>query len=316
MKSTRSSREWWAATISHNRPRKCPMGVSVVVAEHVHGGPSTGGVPVEWILGAPFLLAATVYLIAALNGRSRKAWPWYRSVFWCVGMTGAASGFVGPLATAAHESFTAHMATHLLVGMVAPLLLVLAAPMTLALRTMNVAPARRLTRLLRSGFGRFLTNPVVAAFLNVGGLWALYLTPLYELMQQVMLVHLLVMMHVLIAGYLFTVSLIAVDPSPHRAGLTVRGIVLVVSIAAHGVLAKILYAYPPPGVAPADAGYGARLMFYGGDAVDVVLIVLLCAEWYRVTGRLLRTLDRGTRHRSGAPLVAGEPGRLDEGNRR
>ncbi len=255
----------------------------------MHGGPSTGGVPVDWILVAPFLLAAIAYLAAALSGTRRRAWPWYRSTFWVLGLAAAAAGFVGPVATAAHEGFTAHMGAHLLVGMVAPLLLVLAAPMTLALRTMSVVPARRLSRLLRSPIGRLLTQPVVAAFLNVGGLWVLYLTPLYELMTQVLLVHLLVMVHFLVAGYLYTVSLVSVDPSPHRASFTLRAVVLVVSLAAHGVLAKLLFAYPLPGVTPADAHAGAQLMFYGGDTVDFVIIVLLCAEWYRATGRRLQT---------------------------
>lgn len=262
--------------------------MTVGVDGHLHGGGDTSGVVLDGVLAAPFLLAALVYVVAAIaGGRRGRPWPRHRSVLWIVGVAAAAAGFVGPLATAAHESFTAHMGAHLLVGMVAPLLLVLAAPMTLTLRTMSVVPARRLSRMLRSPLGRGLTHPVVAALLNVGGMWFVYLTPLYPLMQQVMLVHLLVMLHFLVAGCLYTVSLVAIDPSPHRAGFVLRGGVLVGSLAAHGVLAKLLYAYPPAGVAPADAHAGAQLMFYGGDAVDFALIVLLCAEWYRVTGRRL-----------------------------
>lgn len=257
-----------------------------MAGEHVHGG--ADGIAVSWILAAPFLMAAVVYVAAAVRASRRgRAWPWYRSILWIGGLSAAASGFIGPLASAAHDSFTAHMGAHLLVGMVAPLLLVLAAPVTLALRSMSVVPARRVSRMLRSPLMRVLTDPPVAALLNVGGMWVLYLTPLYGLMQQVMLVHGAVMLHFLLAGYLYTASLVAVDPSPHRAGFALRSIVLVLSLAAHGVLAKLLYAYPPPGVAVADARAGAQLMFYGGDLVDVLLIVLLCADWYRVTGRRL-----------------------------
>lgn len=261
------------------------------ICEHVQDG-GAGGIAADWVLVVPFLLAAVAYIAALAIGESRRgrSWPWYRTFLWITGLTAAASGFIGPLSSAAHDSFTAHMGAHLLVGMVAPLLLVLAAPITLALRTMSVAPARRLGWLLRSPLGQLLTHPIVAALLNVGGMWVLYLTPLYELMQQVMLVHLLVMLHFLLAGYLYTVSLVSVDPSPHRAGFALRMIVLVVSVAAHGVLAKLLYADPLPGVTAADAHTGAQLMFYGGDAVDVVLIVLLCAQWYRVTGRKLHTV--------------------------
>lgn len=261
---------------------------TAVIAAHLHESGS-GASSADLVLVMPFLLAIVVYVAAVLvHRRSGRAWPWHRTVLWIAGIAAAAGGFVGPLAAASHGSFTAHMGAHLLVGMVAPLLLAMAAPVTLALRTMSLVPARRLSRLLRSPLGRALTHPVVAAVLNVGGMWALYLSPLYDLMQQVVLVHWLVMLHFLAAGYLYTVSLVAIDPSPHKARFTVRASVLVISLAAHGVLAKLLYASPPPGVSADDAQAGAQLMFSGGDAVDFVIIVLLCAEWYRATGRRLR----------------------------
>ena len=260
-----------------------------MVQAHVHNTDSSGVSP-DLLLAAPFLVALILYVVAAISDRRHgRRWPWYRTVSWVSGVTIAAAGFIGPVASVAHDSFTAHMGAHLLVGMVAPLLLVLAAPMTLALRTMSILPARRLSRMLRSPLARIFTNPIVAAVLNVGGMWVLYLTPLYQAMQHVVLVHLLVMLHFLLAGYLYTVALVPIDPSPHKAGFTVRAVVLVVSLAAHGVLAKMLYAHPPAGASTADAHTGAQLMFYGGDAVDLVLIVLLCAEWYRVTGRRLQT---------------------------
>lgn len=245
----------------------------------------------ELILAVPALAAVIVYLSATvLEERRGRRWPWHRSVCWIAGTMCAAAGFVGPLASASHDSFVAHMAAHLLVGMVAPLLLVLAAPVTLALRALSVDPARRLSRLLRSPIAHVFTHPVVAAVLNVGGMWALYLTPLYDLMQRDMLVHWLVMLHFVIAGHLYTVALVGIDPAPHRPGFVLRAAVLVVSLAGHGVLTKLLYADPLPGVPPAEAHAGAELMFYGGDAVEFIIIVLLCAEWYRVTGRQLRSV--------------------------
>lgn len=261
-------------------------GAGLWVQAHVHGTGSANEVGSALVLAVPFLAAAVVYVAAMASSRRRgRPWPWYRAVFWVAGMAAAAAGFIGPLATTAHTSFAAHMGAHLLVGMVAPLLLVLGAPVTLALRALDVGPARRVSWMLRSPLVRVLTTPIVAAVLNVGALWVLYLTPMYDLMQDVMLVHWLVMLHFLLAGYLYTVSLVAIDPSPHKSGFVVRASVLAISLAAHGVLAKLLYANPPPGVNVADAHAGAQLMFYGGDAVDFVLIALLCAEWYRTTGR-------------------------------
>jgi putative membrane protein len=247
--------------------------------DHTSG---SGGVSVDVILALPFALALIIYACGVVIQRRRgSAWPWYRSIFWALGVSAAAAGFVGPLAAAAHESFVAHMWAHLLVGMAAPLLLVLAAPVTLALRTLDVVPARRLARMLSSRPARIATAPVVAAVLNIGGMWVLYSTPLYDAMRQDVLLHLVVMTHFLLAGYLFTVAIIPIDPAPHRAGFPLRMAVLVLALAAHGILAKKIYADPPAGVSAPDAHAGAMLMYYAGDLIDAAIITVLCALWYR-----------------------------------
>jgi putative membrane protein len=204
-------------------------------------------------------------------------------VLWCAGLASAGAGMVGPVAIAAHSSFTAHMVGHVLVGMAAPLLLVLAAPVTLALRALPVPWARLLSRALRAHFVRFLTHPVIAATLNMGGLWLLYTTDLYQLMHSSALFYALVHAHILLTGYIFTASLVGVDPSPHPASMLLRSVVLVTFITTHSVLAKWLYASPPSEISPSDAHAGAQLMYYGGDIVDVTLIVLLFAGWYRAS---------------------------------
>jgi len=163
---------------------------------------------------------------------------------------------------------------------VAPVLLCRAAPVTLLLRALPAAGARRVTRLLGWRPVRVVTHPLVAAALDAGGLWLLYATDLYPRMHASPVVHLAVHAHVLVAGYLFTASVVGVDPDPHRPSLRVRLLVLVLFTAAHAVLAKWLYAHPPDGVAVDDAERGSQLMYYGGDAVHLVLFVLLLRVWY------------------------------------
>lgn len=92
-------------------------------------------------------------------------------------------GLLRPVASAAHSSFTAHMLGHLLLGMIAPLMLVHSAPVTLALRALPVQAARVLSRVLRSPGARVLTHPVVAGMLNAGGLWLIYATDLFQVMH-------------------------------------------------------------------------------------------------------------------------------------
>jgi putative membrane protein len=132
---------------------------------------------------------------------------------------------------------------------------------------------------------RFVSHPIAAAVLSVGGMWLIYATPLFAVSQQSLVVHLLVMTHMLLAGYLFTASLISLDPSPHRASFGMRIGVLVLALAAHAVLAKTLYADGLSGVGLADVRAGAMLMYYAGDVIDAAIAIVLCAQWYRASGR-------------------------------
>lgn len=256
---------------------------------HGTGPPDTPGMAdgLGWAVadGAVVLLlagAAVGYAVALRASSARSPWPAGRTLCWYAGLGCVGAALLGPVAEAARGSFTAHMLGHLLLGMIGPLLLVMSAPVTLALRALPATAARSLTRLLRGRFVRVLTHPVVAAALNAGGLWLLYTTPLYPLMHGSVLAHSLVHAHVLLAGYLFAAAMVGPDPDPHRASMPVRSAVLIAFIAAHSVLAKWLYAHPPAGVGRADGEAGAQLMYYGGDTVDVVLIVLLFSRWYAV----------------------------------
>lgn len=259
-----------------------------MIQEHHHHQPhvTTAWVNLE-ILSALVLVAVAVcYAVAVVRVRATGSWPVWRSVLWFSGLGCLGVGLVGPFARVATMGFTEHMIVHLLIGMIGPLLLVLAAPITLALRVLPTSGARLLARGLRSMPVRVVSHPVSAAILNAGGLWLLYTTSLYHLMHGSIPIHVLVHLHVVLAGLVFTAAIVSPDPNPHRAGFLMRAVVMVVFIAAHSVLAKWLYAYPPAGVDPGDARVGAQLMYYGGDIVDVLLLVLLFAGWYGGNNRV------------------------------
>jgi putative membrane protein len=242
------------------------------------------GIILQLLVALPFLLALIIYSLAVITSSLRhKQWPLYRTVFGVFGVLCAAAAVVGPLGNRAHTDFTAHMLGHLLLGMIAPLLIVLAAPMTLFLRTLNVISARRLSRVLRSWPARIGSDPLVASCLNIGGLWVLYATDLYVLMQQNIFLHMGVHTHIFFAGYLFTVSMIYFDPTPHRTSFFYRSIVLVIALAGHGILSKYIYAHPPSSVPVAQAETGGMLMYYGGDAINLILICIFCYQWFRAT---------------------------------
>lgn len=224
-----------------------------------------------------FILISAPYMIAA---EAREKWPVRRSIYWLIGAGCIAFSITGSLANEAHHNFVAHMTVHLLLGMAAPLFLVLAKPVTLLLRILPVKTARGLMKLSKTRYARFMGHPVTASVLNIGGLWILYTTDLYMAMHMSMAVHYIVHLHIFLAGYLFTHVLLSIDFNPHRASWLFRSAALVLSIAAHNILAKWLYANPPHMTTAEQAEIGAQWMYYGGGVIELIIITLLCYEWY------------------------------------
>jgi putative membrane protein len=211
----------------------------------------------------------------------------WRTASWLGGC--AALGLsVSPLLPADGGPVT-EMTRHLLLGMVAPLGLVLAAPVTLLLRSSGARVRRIVGRLLRSALLRVVSHPVVAASLSTGGLYLVMLTPLAEMAHERPWLHLAVHFHYLAAGYLFTWSIAGPDPAPHRPGLATRLGVLLVTMAAHAFLAKHLYAQ----ATSQEFRAAAQLMYYGGDLVELLLATALFHSWYRRRSRRNDLIRRG-----------------------
>lgn len=229
-----------------------------------------------------FSMLLIMYISAVVrSNRHYKTWPHFRIACFIIGICCALIAVVGPLANRAMTDFTAHMVSHLLLGMLAPILFCIASPMTLLLRAVSIPLARRFTKILRSRPLSFITHPIVATILNIGGLWLLYGTNLYSLMHSNSLLHLIVHLHVLIAGYVFTISIIYMDSVFHRKSFLYRAIVFIIALAGHGILSKYIYAHPPQGVPLQQAEYGSIIMYYGGDIIDAIIIFILCWQWYK-----------------------------------
>ncbi|MCR1287414.1 cytochrome c oxidase assembly protein [Shouchella clausii] len=248
----------------------------------------------EWffaqlLLTLPFVGAFVLYVVAVLlSYRTRKPWPLYRTLIWIAGCFAAYLAVAGPIAEKAHTDFAFHMIGHLLLGMLAPLLMALAAPVTLLVRTLPVPMAKGVSQLLRSKIPQVIADPSVASLLNIGALWLLYTTSLFAFMHAHPFLYFLIHIHVFLAGYMFTISMIYIDPVSHRKPFLYRAIVLVIALAGHGILSKWIYANPPVGVAPEQAQTGAMLMYYGGDAIDLLLLFIFCFQWYKATRRSAR----------------------------
>src|SRR5690606_18212551 len=102
-----------------------------------------------------------LYLLAAFrHGYKRGCWSRWHSVSFASGILLLMIALSPPLAKIAHTDFRWHMAQHLLIGMFAPLGLVLAAPLTLALRSLPTRAVQWIIRFLHSEFIIWLSHPL------------------------------------------------------------------------------------------------------------------------------------------------------------
>ena len=141
------------------------------------------------------------------------------------------------------------MVQHVLLGMAVPLLVVLSAPLTLALQAAGPATRHTLRTALHSPPAHVVAHPVVAWALFGGGLVVIYLTPLLGLSVRHDSVHLLVHAHVVIAGTLFLAVLVGIDPLPGRPPPAARLLALLVAVPFHAVVGLALLSAGSP-VAP------------------------------------------------------------------
>ena len=162
------------------------------------------------------MVALYVKGVMVLTKRGDK-WPVGRTVSFAIGIAVTDFATSGGLGLYAHFSFSYHMMAHMLLGMIAPIFLVLGAPMTLALRTLpqGRTPEERgvrgsLLAALHSKVGIFYTNPIVALLIFDGSLFGLYFTNLFADLMQSHIGHLIMNLHFLAAGFLFFFVIIGV----------------------------------------------------------------------------------------------------------
>ena len=139
------------------------------------------------------------------------------------------------------------MVAHMILGMIAPIGIVLGAPITLALRTLPQGRNSEergvrgsLLAALHSKLAVFFTNPIVALAIFDGSLFALYFTDLFGSMMQSHVGHLFMNIHFLLAGILFFHVIIGIDPNPRRVPHLVRIVILFAAMSIHAFFSVAL----------------------------------------------------------------------------
>src|SRR6478735_457505 len=169
-----------------------PSITAVEIGYDLAGPPTLARVLFDWrfdlIFGTAAILLAAVYIAGVVRLRRRgDAWPVGRIVAWlcgCAALLFATSSGVGRYMPA---MFSMHMTAHMVLSMLVPVLLVLGAPVTLALRALPAAgkdrpPGMRewLLAALHSRVSKFFTNPLVATAIFVAGFYGLYFGGIFD----------------------------------------------------------------------------------------------------------------------------------------
>jgi len=292
--------------------------VEAVLGYDLDGPPTLWRLLFDWrfdiVFGSAALLLAVAYLLGVRSMRARgHRWPVGRTVAWllgCLTVLMATSSGIGRYAPA---MFSVHMQSHMLLSMLAPVLLAMGGPVTLALRALRPAgrgappgPREWLLAAVHSPVARLLTRPVVALAIFVGSFYLLYLSGLFDAAVERHWAHLAMNAHFLLAGYLFYWPVVGIDPAPARPPHIVRLGMVFASLPFHAFFGVILMSMQTVIAAPfyrglglpwatdllADQRLGGGIAWATGELPLVVVMIALLAQWARADDREARRQDR------------------------
>jgi putative membrane protein len=262
---------------------------------------------------AATLIAGGLY---ALGIRTMRAgghrWPAGRTASFAAGLVVIVLATQSAIAVYDTTLFSVHTVQHLLLGLVAPMLLVLGAPIALALQSSPRPIQTKLVGLIRSRPVEVLTHPLVVWLLFAGSMFVLYLTPLYDVTLRNVWIHQLVHAHMLFIGSLFFVLVVGNAPLRWRIPHPMRLLFVLLLVPIHAVLGiAIMNADPVIGSAfytelgrewgPSLAGdqlIGGGVLWAGHELMLVALLLLVVSRWLDAEDRMGRRYDRRMAARS------------------
>ncbi len=258
----------------------------------------------DWFGGLALALQLTAALwylgaVARLRRRGRR-WSRWRTVAFIGGVLTLTIAIVSGLASYDDQVFTVHVSQHLLLMMVAPPLLALGAPATLAMQAAKRPLQARIVTVLRHPVLRVLTLPLVAAVLYYVSMYVDLLTAFYPFSLRHPLVH--NASHVVLFGLgcLFWWPILAVDQLPHRPAFPARIIAVFVGMPFEVFLGLAVMNLSRP-IAPehtlADTHAGGAVFWGASMLITLGAALVILAQWMRQEER------RGARE-GGQPSAA------------
>jgi cytochrome c oxidase assembly factor CtaG/putative copper export protein len=307
-----------------------PSRTEALIGYDLAGPPTLERLLFDWrfdlIFGTAAIVLAALYLVGVRRLRRRgDGWAVGRTLAWlagCAALLIATSSGIGRYGPA---MFSVHMGEHMILAMLVPILLVLGAPVTLALRTLPSGgrtgppgPREWLLAAVHSPVARWSTHPLVALPLFVGSYYALYFSGLFPAALPEHGAHVLMNLHFLIVGALFFWPIVGIDPAPRRLPPVARLGVVMASVPFHAFFGVALMsgstviggdfyrALALPWVPDLlqDQRLGGGLAWASGELPLLLVVVALLIQWSRHDERSARRDDRRAENDGDADLTA------------
>jgi putative membrane protein/putative copper resistance protein D len=279
--------------------------------------PFTLGRGLEWSADPFFLVACLVGLglygwgVVRLARRGDK-WSVGRSIAFVLGVLTVMLVMCTKLNDYGMVMFSVHMVQHMVISMLSPILILLGAPITLALRALPVAatrgnkgPRELLLMFLHSRYMRIITHPAFTIPLFIASLYALYFSPIFDFLMGSKTGHIAMMCHFLAVGLVFFWPIMGVDPGPHRPGYLMRMLELFAGMPFHAFFGIALmmasepmvdtYKNPPASLgidALADQSAAGGIAWAFSEIPSVLVLLALLFQWYNSEQRQAKRLDR------------------------
>ena len=240
---------------------------------------------------AALVTCAYLQAVSVYNARfPERAYPAWRIAAFIAGAMLMTIVLVPPIEPLADSSFAWHMTQHVVLMLVGPPLILLGAPLLLAVALPRPQVARRLTAAASSPVGHVLFAPLTGWLVFVAVLWMSHFSPLYEAALDHRAVH--VFEHALYVGasFLFWASIVQVGYTPKPLPYAARMLYLFLAIPQGAFLGLALYAaryvmYPhylsgrTPALALADQQNGGAVMWIAGGLLLFIAFMCTAGAW-------------------------------------
>jgi len=280
----------------------------------------------EWLMLTGSCIALAAYIAGVRRLRTLQvSWSFGRTLSFIVGIVLLMWSTSGGVSKYAMLTFSSHMIQHMTLSMIAPIFLVLGMPTTLALRALPSASdsEHRNARAwilagIHSPYSRIVSHPLIVLAIFTFGLYGLYFTSFFSTLMGSHSGHVLMEIHFLLVGLLFSWVIIGLDPMPREFPHWARLILVLVAISLHAFFAIAIMqsAIPigdawysqvtPPWITDplADSNLAGGIAWGLGEVPTLLLMVLVAVQWSRKDARLAKQLDRAADRDDDAQLKA------------